>query len=543
VVVQLRRALSGLVILFLLSTLPVFGQEDRFRQEQLDTFHQCEVLSLSWGPPGSQVLATGSRLGKIRIWYPGLRLPGFTLEGENKACIRALSWADEGKVIAGAGDYFSDGSYTEGWVFIWDVQGKLLRFAKRVSSYPVLSLCAHPQLPKFALGVGALLSPDFPLPEGEVQVWEIDQKAPTKVLKLGNGSVASLGWSPDGSHFASAIWRPFSGDLSGEARIWDGENFDEFQVVGQRPYTSLAWSPDGTKLALGFGSGFWEGKSETGGLEVFDLTSATSLILDTWGAVVKSVSWSPDSSLIACGDSQGVIRIYTPEGVLKQKLERHFDSVNGVSWKKTKAEEKPVLASVSDDGTSRTYSFRPPTFSDIGGHWAEDYIDSLVERGAVSGFPDNSFRPETPVTRAQFVKLLLLSLGIQPDGQGTAPFSDLTAGHWACSFIATAYQRGLVLGYPDGTFQPEKFLSRAEAITFIARALNWKDEQLKSLPGDVDFNYWAAPFVSAFFTHQALFLPDPPFISQDLFFPYKEITRAETCFVLERALRRAKPLI
>gem|GEM_PF-1447326 len=548
VVSVFRKIMVFLLIALLWSPFPVIAEEERFRQEQRDTFHQAEVLSLAWDYDGNQALATGSRIGKIWISYPGLRLPGFSLEAENQSCVRAISWTSESALLlAGTGDYLQDGSYSEGWIFLWDTKERLLRFATKVSDFPVLTVAVHPSSVKFALGVGALLSSSSPLPEAEIQFWDVDQKSPFRVLKLGNGSITAVSWSPDGEKLASTIWRPLNGDLSGEARIWQGENLDQYLVLGYKPYTSVSWSPDGRKLALGFGSAYWEPEGEVGGFEIFDLDKSESKLVATWNATVKSVSWSPDGSLIACGDNQGVIRIYTAEGNLKQKIERHWDAVNGVSWKKTPEGTKPVLASVSDDGTIRTFTLKPPTFSDLGWHWAEDYIDSLVERGAVNGFPDNTFRPDALVTRAQAVKIILLSLGIQAAENASLPYSDLPPEHWAYGYIASAQLHGLVKGYPDGTFKPEKFVSRAEILAMLARAMGWDEispSTLEQFPLDVPLNDWASGYLGALLSMGALHFPDPPLISEEgLFNPSREATRAEACFLVERALRKGKLLI
>ncbi len=537
-----------LLIALLLSTPNVFAEEERFRQEQRDTFHQAEVLSLAWDYDGNHALATGSRIGGLRISYPGLRLAGFTLEAEKQSCVRAISWIPESTLLlAGTGDYLEDGSYSEGWIFLWDTQSRQLRFASKVSDFPVLAVAAHPFYQEFVLGVGALLPSSTPLPKAELQFWNIDQKSPSRVLELGNGSVTSVSWSPDGTMLASTLWRPLSGNLSGEARIWQGENIDQYLILGYKPYTSLSWSPDGRKIALGFGSPYWQGEKEYGGFEIFDLDKFTSVVVDTWDATVKSVSWSPDGSLIACGDTQGAIRIYTSEGSIKQKIERHCDSVNGVSWKKVPDGYKPVLASVSDDGTIRTFTYKPPTFSDIGSNWAEDYVDSLVERGAINGFPDNTFRPNAPVTRAQVVKIILLSLGIQAVENASLPYRDVPNEHWAYGYIASAQIHGLIRGYPDGTFQPERFISRAEILTIIARALGWHDvypSTLDQFPQDVLFSDWVSGYLGAFLSNGALHFPDPPLISEEgFFYPSREATRAEACFLIERALRKGKLLI
>lgn len=543
-----KKAFVLVLLIFLLFPFPAEGEDERFRQEQKDTFHQAEVLSLAWDFNGSHSLATGSSSGRILISFPGLRLAGFSLEAENQTCVRSLSWfPGTGLLLSGSGDFEKDGSFTEGWFFIWDTRERKLRFATRVSEYPVLSTSVNPVSQQFALGVGALFPPGNPLPLAQVQFWELEKKNPSRVLDLGDGSVSALSFSPDGEKLAVCIWKPFEGNSGGKALIIQGDNFDKMQVLGNRPYTSISWSPDSSELVLGFGSFNSQRGTETGGLEVFDLRNQESRFISTWEAQVKSVSWSPDGSLIACGDTQGTIRLFSPDGSLKQKIERNWDSVNGVSWKRVPEGNKPLLASVSDDGTIRTFTIKPATFSDLGGHWAEDFVDSLVERGAIQGFPDNTFRPESPVTRAQAVKIILLSLGIPPKDETSLPYSDISPSHWAYKFVASAQDLGIVKGYPDGTFKPEGFVTRGEMLAMISRAIGWKEDSPSGsllLPQDVPPEHWVAGYFRAFLSSGALKYPDPPIISEEGFFhPSDQATRGEACFLLERALRKGKLLI
>lgn len=109
-------------------------------------------------------------------------------------------------------------------------------------------------------------------------------------------------------------------------------------------------------------------------------------------------------------------------------------------------------------------------FSDTGGHWAESYIDALSSRGVINGFPDGSFRPNQPVTRAQFATIV--SNGFQLAGAvGAARFIDVSPSYWATSAISTAAANGLVSGFPDGTFRPEQPVTRTETLVVLTNAL------------------------------------------------------------------------
>ncbi|EKE04448.1 MAG: hypothetical protein ACD_20C00077G0005 [uncultured bacterium] len=113
------------------------------------------------------------------------------------------------------------------------------------------------------------------------------------------------------------------------------------------------------------------------------------------------------------------------------------------------------------------------TFIDIpAGHWASQDISRLAMAGVISGYPDRTFRPNIPVSRAEFASLLVSGLNLQGTPAYPQPiFSDVPQGHWANPAIDKVYNRGLVSGYPNDTFRPSEPVSRVEALNTLARAL------------------------------------------------------------------------
>lgn len=86
------------------------------------------------------------------------------------------------------------------------------------------------------------------------------------------------------------------------------------------------------------------------------------------------------------------------------------------------------------------------SLTDIQGHWAEANIQQLVQSGAVSGYPDRTFKPNKTITRAEFVVMVVKAFGLQQkDNQGEV-FTD-TKNHWAKAAIETAYANGIINGY------------------------------------------------------------------------------------------------
>src|SRR6056297_612797 len=116
---------------------------------------------------------------------------------------------------------------------------------------------------------------------------------------------------------------------------------------------------------------------------------------------------------------------------------------------------------------------------DVVGEDSEEAVATLMALGVVNGYPDGTYKPEKAVTRAEMTKLLVEALGYGELAEGaTTSFVD-AQGHWAESYIGFAASMDLVLGYPDGTFKPDVVMSMDEAMTMVIRALGYTDEVLK----------------------------------------------------------------
>lgn len=110
-------------------------------------------------------------------------------------------------------------------------------------------------------------------------------------------------------------------------------------------------------------------------------------------------------------------------------------------------------------------------FSDIAGSWAEAAIKRAVRQGIVSGYPDHTFKPNKSVTRAEFTVLLARTLEWKHAGTELAFTDQEQIGVWATEAVAQAVQAGVLNGYEDGRFLPDAPITRAEMATMFARAL------------------------------------------------------------------------
>ena len=142
----------------------------------------------------------------------------------------------------------------------------------------------------------------------------------------------------------------------------------------------------------------------------------------------------------------------------------------------------------------KTYS---STFNDVAKDcWAANYIGYMQQFGIVTGYTDGSFRPNAPVTRAEFAAI---ASRFEKLTQGSKSFTDVPDTHWAVKYINFAATRGWVTGYADGTFKPEHSITRAEVAAVTCRLLERSADQtyIRSHIGelrtfaDVTESHWA----------------------------------------------------
>lgn len=104
--------------------------------------------------------------------------------------------------------------------------------------------------------------------------------------------------------------------------------------------------------------------------------------------------------------------------------------------------------------------------NDIAGHWAESVITQWQSKGLIQGYEDGTFKPGNTITRAEFVTLMNNAKGFW--SEGSINFSDVKNGSWFYSAVARAVAAGYVKGYSDGSFKPNNTITRAEAAVMIA---------------------------------------------------------------------------
>ncbi len=111
------------------------------------------------------------------------------------------------------------------------------------------------------------------------------------------------------------------------------------------------------------------------------------------------------------------------------------------------------------------------SFSDISGHWAEKEIRIAADYGILKGYPDGKFQPNRAVTREEIAVILQRILQYEYRGERAAHFSDISSDRWSYAEIKALIESGILSGYPDNTFRPEQYLSRGEMAHLLKKTL------------------------------------------------------------------------
>jgi len=219
-----------------------------------------------------------------------------------------------------------------------------------------------------------------------------------------------------------------------------------------------------------------------------------------------------------------------------------LDRVQVMLWDKSKAvwQQVPEVSDTSNALiTAKTADLgiiglmedvRPiPQFSDISHHWAGNTINMMAAGRIVNGYPDGRYLPNRGVTRAEFVTLLAKTLRWSLENP-VSGFNDEIPS-WAVGSIGAAVGRGVVQGYPDGTFKPGRNISRAEMAVIMDKALNLPDSNQPSNYKDWrDIQPWAIQAIRD--TKETGIMQG----SEGLFRPKETANRAEAAAVMSRIL-------
>ena len=172
---------------------------------------------------------------------------------------------------------------------------------------------------------------------------------------------------------------------------------------------------------------------------------------------------------------------------------------------------------------------------DIAQHTAYQQIATAIARGYISGYTDGTFRPENKVTRAEFAVMLSRALKLEAKSQ-TASFADSnTVPVWARPYVAVLAEQSLISGYEDNTFRPNRQMNQVEIVVMLVRSLKLPLQPVAELTFDdaSDIPAWARPSIAAAVTAGII---DNAEDGSKRFDPKRAVTRAELVVLVNRMM-------
>ena len=146
----------------------------------------------------------------------------------------------------------------------------------------------------------------------------------------------------------------------------------------------------------------------------------------------------------------------------------------------TRAEVATIFFRLLTDESRAYFWSQTNSFTDVAADsWYNNAVSTMSKAGIITGYPDGSFRPNAPITRAEFAAIAARFSDVAYGGKSR--FTDVQ-NHWANEEIALAEHLGWITGYPDNTFKPDQNITRAEAMTLINRVLERAVEEEHMLP-------------------------------------------------------------
>lgn len=186
-------------------------------------------------------------------------------------------------------------------------------------------------------------------------------------------------------------------------------------------------------------------------------------------------------------------------------------------------------------GTGTVLGANSPALDDMQKHWAKTAVDEFHGKGYISGYEDNTFRPDNFVTRAEFVNMINKIMGFK--GKQELNFKDVKKTDWYYEQLAIAMKSGYINGYSDQTFRADAPITRAEASVMLTRAINLDVEKAQTM----DFNFnspdWAKKSVALLYQAKILQGYEGDLRLND------RITRAESVVLIDRIKKSEHQLI
>jgi len=165
------------------------------------------------------------------------------------------------------------------------------------------------------------------------------------------------------------------------------------------------------------------------------------------------------------------------------------------------------------------------TFSDVGqDHINYIAVNYLKAKDIVDGYTDGSYKPEEMIQRSEALKIILASQSISPSASGDTSFTDVSADAWYANYVAAALNKSIIATNSENLFEPDRYITRAEFIKMLLLANNftpttWGNHQLFS---DIPLNAWFTPYMN-YAGRAGLIKPD----RDNNLYPSHNLTRGE----------------
>lgn len=159
-------------------------------------------------------------------------------------------------------------------------------------------------------------------------------------------------------------------------------------------------------------------------------------------------------------------------------------------------------------------------------------VNDLASKGIIGGYSNGTFQPNKQVTRAEAAKILAFDLGLTTNKGAATSFSDVKGSDWFFQPVTALAEAGGINGYKDGAFQPNKTITRAEMASLIVKAYDLKADESATTPfTDVPTNSWYAGAVKALYANKVTTGKG----SVNTFAPNDSVTRGEMAVFVQRA--------
>ena len=154
----------------------------------------------------------------------------------------------------------------------------------------------------------------------------------------------------------------------------------------------------------------------------------------------------------------------------------------------TRAEVATIFFRLLTDEARADFWSQENDYSDVSAtDWFNNAVSTLSNAGIIDGYEDGTFRPNAPITRAEFTAIATRFFDYTAEYEGA--FNDVSYSSWYADYVQAAVDMGLVDGYEDGGFHPDSYITRAEAVTIVNRVLGRVPHEDHLLDED-EMNVW-----------------------------------------------------